>query len=147
MDYPIILGFVMMALCVSIQCLVVAILLRVLLGAEKRRTLRPNLIRTTVTLIAVMLILLTGNLGQIALWAALFLARGEFHDFSTAFYHSVVNFSTLGYGDIIMGEKSRLLGALEAANGVLMFGLTTSVVFAVLNEQMQEAWNKRVKGG
>ena len=147
MDYPIILGFLMMALCVSIQCLVVAILLRVLLGAEKRKIFRPNLIGTTVALIAVMLILLTGNLGQIALWAALFLARGEFHDFSTAFYHSVVNFSTLGYGDVVMSEKSRLLGALEAANGVLMFGLTTSVVFVVLNEQMQRAWDKRVKGG
>lgn len=46
-----------------------------------------------------------------------------------------------------MSEKSRLLGALEAANGVLMFGLTTSVVFVVLNEQMQRAWDKRVKGG
>ena len=147
MDRPIILGFLMMALCVAIQCLVVAILLRVLLGVEKRRRLRPNLIGTTVALIAVMLILMTGNLGQIALWAALFLARGEFHDFSTAFYHSVVNFSTLGYGDLVMSEKSRLLGALEAANGVLMSGLTTSVVCVVLNGQMQQAWDKRVKGG
>ena len=147
MDRPIILGFLMMALCVAIQCLVVAILLRVLLGVKKRRRLRPNLIGTTVALIAVMLILMTGNLGQIALWAALFLARGEFHDFSSAFYHSVVNFSTLGYGDLVMSEKSRLLGALEAANGVLMSGLTTSVVFVVLNGQMQQAWDKRVKGG
>ena len=147
MNSPIILGFLMMAACVAIQCLVVSVLLRLLLHAEKRKLVRPDLIGTTSTLIAVMLILMTGNLGQIAVWAALFLARGEFHDFSTAFYHSVVNFSTLGYGDVVMGEKSRLLGALEAANGVLMFGLTTSVIFVVLNEQMQKAWDKRVNGG
>lgn len=66
MDSPIILGFLMMAACVAIQCLVVSVLLRLLLHAEKRKLVRPDLIGTTSTLIAVMLILMAGNLGQIA---------------------------------------------------------------------------------
>ncbi len=66
-----------------------------------------------------MLILLCGNLLQIALWAGLFFAHGEFQEFTDAFYHSVVNFSTLGYGDLVMSDKYRLLGALEAVNGVV----------------------------
>ena len=72
------------------------------------------------------------------------MACGEFKEFATAFYHSVVNFTTLGYGDLVMSEKRRILGALEAANGVLMFGLTTSILFVILNELVKREWNRRL---
>ena len=39
----------------------------------------------------------------------------------------------LGYGDIVMSEEHRLLGALEAANGVLMFGLSAGAILSVMN--------------
>ena len=68
-----------------------------------------------------------------ATWAMLFLWMGEFEDFATAFYHSTVNFTSLGYGDIVMSEEHRLLGALEAANGVLMFGLSAGAILSVMN--------------
>ena len=90
-----------------------------------------------------MLIMLAGNLIQITLWAGLFFTFGEFKDFATAFYHSVVNFATLGYGDIVMSEKRRLLGALEAANGVLMFGLTTGFLYTVLSGLLQRYWDEQ----
>ena len=61
------------------------------------------------------------------------MSLGQFEDFSTAFYHSAVNFSSLGYGDIVMSQHWRLLGALEAGNGVLMFGLSTGTIFSVMN--------------
>ena len=80
---------------------------------------------------------------QITLWAGLFFACNEFADFATAFYHSVVNFATLGYGDIVMSEKRRLLGALEAANGVLMFGLTTGFLYTVLSGLLQRYWDEQ----
>ncbi len=66
------------------------------------------------------------------LWAKIFVFLEEFQDFSTAFYHSTVNFASLGYGDIVMSEEWRLLGALEACNGILMFGLTTGALLAVM---------------
>lgn len=81
---------------------------------------------------SVLMLLFIGHLSQIAIWAALFIQLGEFNDFLTAFYHSAVNFSSLGYGDITMSERWRLLGALEAGNGVLMFGLSTGTIFAVM---------------
>src|SRR4051794_35678863 len=82
----------------------------------------------------VMLILLTALLAQIAVWAGAFVICGALPDFETAFYHSAVNFTTLGYGDIVMPPAWRLLGPLEAANGVLMSGLSASALFAVLLE-------------
>jgi len=145
MDMSLILGFVLMAVCVAIQCFVVSALLRFLLVLRTKQLIKPTLSGTSAVLIVVMLIMVAGNFAQIALWAALFRAGGEFHDFATAFYHSVVNFTTLGYGDIVMSEEGRLLGALEAGNGVLMFGLTTGVLFMVLSALMQKAWDERFK--
>jgi len=81
----------------------------------------------------VLLTLFLGHMVQISVWAALFLNLGQFDVFSSAFYHSTVNFTSLGYGDIVMSDKWRLLGALEAANGVLMFGLSTGTILSVMN--------------
>ena len=72
------------------------------------------------------------HLIEMSLWAALFIICGEFKDFGTAFYHSAVNYSTLGYGDIVMSPSWRLLGPLEAADGALMFGVSTAMIFAVI---------------
>jgi hypothetical protein len=72
------------------------------------------------------------HLLAIAVWAVVFLLCGEFPAFGTAYYHSAVNYTTLGYGDVLMTPSWRLLGPLEAANGVLMFGVSTAIIFAVM---------------
>ena len=77
------------------------------------------------------------HLVEIALWAVLFLMCGEFQNFGFAFYHSAVNYTTLGYGDVIMSSSWKLLGPLEAANGALMFGLSTAIIFAVIVRLVQ----------
>jgi len=72
------------------------------------------------------------HLVEIAFWAMLFMRCGEFTDFGTAFDHSAVNYTTLGYGNVVMTPSWRLLGPLEAADGMLMFGVTTALVFTVI---------------
>jgi hypothetical protein len=85
--------------------------------------------------IAVMMIvtLLTaaGHLIQIAIWAITLLV-GEMPNFEKAFYYSAENYTALGYGDIVLSDQWRLLGPLEAING-LLFGLSTAVMFAILS--------------
>jgi hypothetical protein len=44
----------------------------------------------------------------------------------------MVTFTTLGYGDVLLDERWRLMAAFEAANGIIIFGLTTAVVVAVV---------------
>jgi hypothetical protein len=78
------------------------------------------------------------HLLEVALWGVLFMACGEFPDFGTAFYHSAVNYTSLGYGDVIMTPAWRLLGPLETGNGLLLFGVTTAMLFAVL-QRLAEA--------
>ena len=72
------------------------------------------------------------HLIEIALWAVLLVICGEFQEFGEAYYHSAVNYATLGYGDLLMTPSWRLLGPLEATNGVLMFGVSAAIVFAVI---------------
>jgi hypothetical protein len=80
---------------------------------------------------------LAAHLIEIALWAALFMLCGEFQVFGIAYYHSAVNYTTLGYGDLIMTPAWRLLGPLEAADGSLMFGVSTAMTFAVVLRLIQ----------
>ena len=80
---------------------------------------------------------LAAHLAEIALWAVLYLICGEFSDFGTAYYHSAVNYTSLGYGDLIMSPSWRLLGPLETANGMLLFGVSTAMIFAVIQRMLE----------
>lgn len=72
------------------------------------------------------------HLMEIALWAVLLVLCGEFQEFGSAYYESAVNYTTLGYGDLLLTPSWRLLGPLEATNGALMFGVSAAMVFAVI---------------
>lgn len=85
----------------------------------------------------VMVLLVIGNLVQIGAWSWLFYGLGEFNDFATAFYHSGVNFATLGYGDIVMSNQWRLLGPLESLNGIVMVGVSTSALLWTLQDTLK----------
>jgi Ion channel len=81
---------------------------------------------------ATILFALAAHVVEMAIWALVFMACGEFSEFSMAFYHSGVNYTTLGYGDVIMSARWKVLGPLEAADGMLLFGVTTAMIFAVI---------------
>ncbi len=82
--------------------------------------------------VVAMLATLAAHLIEIALWAEVFVLCGEFPYFGTAYYHSAVNYTTLGYGDLVMTAHWRFLGPLEAANGMLLFGVSTAMIFALV---------------
>jgi len=75
---------------------------------------------------------LAAHLVEIGVWVLLFMICGEFLEFATAFDHSAVDYTTLGYGNVVMSPSWRLLGPLEAANGMPMFGVSTAMPFAVI---------------
>jgi hypothetical protein len=88
---------------------------------------------TDAAIVAVaILFTLVAHLLGIGAWAVLFMLCGEFTAFGDAFNHSAVNYTTLGYGDVVMTPSWRLLGPLEAATGSLMFGVSTATIFAVI---------------
>lgn len=131
MTIPLLIGSGILAASVVIQVLAILALLFFLRRRDRLGRLDENLRAATGALSGGMLILFIGHLLQVGLWAALFVWLGEFEVYATAFYHSMVNFSSLGYGDVVMSEEWRLLGAMEASSGILMFGLSTGVGLAI----------------
>jgi hypothetical protein len=103
-------------------------------GRAGIRFWRDSILVSIATLFA-----LTAHLAEISVWALAFYLCGEFPAFATAFYHSAVNYTTLGYGDVVMSARWRLLGPLEAADGMLMFGVSTAMIFAVV-QRLLLAW-------
>jgi hypothetical protein len=78
-----------------------------------------------------MLILL--HAAEISLWALFYLWEGSLPDAETAFYFSGVTYTTIGYGDVVLGREWRLLGPIEGATGILMCALSAGVFFAAVN--------------
>ena len=88
--------------------------------------------RDVIIVSVAILLALLAHLVELVLWALVFILCGEFSHFATAVYHSAVNYTSLGYGDIVMSARWRLLGPLETADGMLMFGISTAMIFAVI---------------
>ncbi len=65
------------------------------------------------------LLALAGHLIEIGLWAVVFNLCGEFSDFSAAFYHSAVNYTTLGDSALALSARWRLLEPLKRPTGCL----------------------------
>ena len=67
--------------------------------------------------------------------------RGEFSNFPEPPFITPqpLNYTSLGYGDLVMSPSWRLLGPLETANGMLLFGVSTAMIFAVMLGLIQ-AW-------
>jgi hypothetical protein len=111
---------------------------------ETKKGIKNSIAGSAFLLSTILLIIVSGNLFQIALWAELFVMLGEFESYARAFYHSAVNFSTLGYGDFVMSNEYKLLGALEAVNGILMFGLSTGFIYAIIHAILKRAWDSKI---
>jgi hypothetical protein len=125
------LGMFVVLVCVFIQAATITGMVRALrhlsVGAPRVRSYLFDMI----VLSSVITALFLGMLMQVLVWAITFIMIGEISDLHTAFYFSLVNFTTLGYGDITLSPAHAILGPMEASNGVLMLGLSTSFLYLV----------------
>jgi hypothetical protein len=132
-------GLPVMMLCLLLQAVFVVLCLRYYVRQMQNREDRGAQAWGITLVSVVMMLLALGNFLQIGIWGTLFLLLGEFTDFETAAYHSAVNFASLGYGDIVMSERWRMLGPIEAANGILMLGVSTALITASVSEILKAA--------
>jgi hypothetical protein len=129
---PLVVGLLMIVAMYVLQTLAITAVY-LLVRSELRASTTGSWLRNVLIAGQVLGAITVAQVAQIAAWAALFLACGEFDDFAAAFYHSAVNFTTLGYGDLVMSPAWKLLGPLEALTGMLMFGVSTAVLFAIID--------------
>ena len=81
---------------------------------------------------ATVMLALAGHLAEIGLWAFVLEATGAVADIGAAIYSSAGSYTTSG-SDIALPPQWRLLGPFEAVDGMLMFGVSTAFIFAVVN--------------
>jgi Ion channel len=127
-------GFAAMLACLIVQAAVAFWSVRYYLQQSSNAPASHKFIASIWPLVVSMLAMLAGNFIQITLWGVLFLLLGEFKELYEAIYHSAVNFSSLGYGDVVMSKNRKLLGPLEAVNGVIMLGMTSAVLVVILQQ-------------
>jgi voltage-gated potassium channel Kch len=71
---------------------------------------------------------------QIWIWAELYLFIGALNNLEEALYFSTTTFTTVGYGDLILGTDWRLLSSFQSANGFILFGWSTAFIFEVMSK-------------
>jgi hypothetical protein len=88
--------------------------------------------RLMVTLTAIA-ILTIGHICQVTIWAVRYYEWGELGGFINSFYFSLASFTTVGASELTLTPAHRVVGAVEAAVGMLMFGWSTALLVEVIN--------------
>jgi hypothetical protein len=82
---------------------------------------------------SIVLLMFVISVLEVLVWAITYLVLNAIEGLEQALYFSMVTFTTLGYGDVLLDENWRLLASFEAASGIIMFGWTTAIVMAVVH--------------
>ncbi|HVP00231.1 MAG TPA: potassium channel family protein [Bryobacteraceae bacterium] len=103
-----------------------------------RATQRLSPLHATMILVRFTSLMFCLHILQILLWAA-FYRWNCFPSWESAFYFSTTSYSTVGYGDLVLPRTWRTLGPVESVTGVLMCGLSASLLFAIVTLLVQRA--------
>ena len=117
-------GLALVLLCIAVHSAVTVFTYHIVLGRYKHDTKLQKVIKLDVIVIS----LLIATVIEGIIWAQSYLFMGAFQSMEEALYFSLVTYTTLGYGDLTLTDEHRLLGAIEAATGVIMLGWSTAIV-------------------
>jgi len=116
---------------ITIHALIMVALVEIARKASTIAPSRPSL-RLIVVMIATVSILMASHASEVIVWSLAYASVEAAPSGTDLMYFAFVNYTTLGYGDVLPVERWRLLGPLTAMNGVLLFGWSTAVIFEVM---------------
>ena len=97
-----------------------------------RQSMRVTIVMIATASIATVPVLMLAHFSEVMVWSLAYVIVDAAPAGADPVYFALVNYTTLGYGDVIPVERWRLLGPITAMNGVLLFGWSTAVIFEVL---------------
>jgi uncharacterized membrane protein len=121
---------------IAIHALVMTVVIRVARNVEAAWQSRPNM-RLSAVMIATVAVLMAAHMCEIAVWSQAYAMVAATPEGADRLYFAFVNFTTLGYGDVLPTPRWRLIGPMTAMNGVLLFGWSVAVMFEVLSLSLQ----------
>jgi uncharacterized membrane protein len=89
-------------------------------------------VRVAALLIITMVALMCAHMSEIAVWAGYYGWTGLEVSNAGSFEFAFENYTALGYGDAVPGERWRLTGPITALNGLLLVGWSVAVIFEVM---------------
>jgi len=132
----ILVAFILVSINVSIHATGMAELLGWLTHKQPKIEKKFGTVDNILLFIQIFAIILSLHLAEICVWAGFYTLWGILKDFEPALYFSISTYTTIGYGDVTLPVGWRLLGAIEGVTGVLTFGWSTGVIFAVASRLM-----------
>jgi len=88
--------------------------------------------RVVNAMVGTIVILMLAHVAEVLVWSLAYAMADVAPQGTDLLYFAFVNYTTLGYGDVVPAERWRLIGPITALNGVLMIGWSTAVIFEVL---------------
>jgi len=128
----ILLGSALLTLCALMHVGAVAMLVPFLVRFSSRLEYAVSRLRILILTGLSVLILLVAHTIQVWAWALAFFSMNAFDDFPTSFYFSTATYTTLGYGDLLLGPGLRIFGTFAAITGLLTFGISTAFLMGVI---------------
>jgi nitrate reductase NapE component len=120
---------------IAIHALVMTVVVQVAQsGAAKNRSYSSFLL--IAVMIPAVLVLMITHAFEVIVWSLAYSIVDAAPPGANLVYFAFVNYTTLGYGDVVPVERWRLLGPITAMNGVLLFGWSTAVIFEVLRRTL-----------
>jgi hypothetical protein len=95
--------------------------------------------RVVNAMVVTVVILMLAHFAEIVVWSLAYAMVDVAPEGTDLLYFAFVNYTTLGYGDVVPSERWRLIGPITALNGVLMIGWSTAVIFEVLRTAVRGA--------
>jgi Ion channel len=141
------IAFGIVAICVMIHTTGMVMLAERLLDRRAALERQQGMMHHTLLLIMVFAIIIVLHLAETAIWAAFFRWQMLFSDYETSFYFSLKSYTTVGYGDVLLPHKWRLLGCIEALTGVLLCGLSTAFIFVIVTMLFQIRFQQQTRRG
>ncbi|MFC3638894.1 ion channel [Camelimonas fluminis] len=102
----------------------------------RKRFTEPNPLSTFITLTVVYIILSCMLFASVGIWATLYIGLNLVDGWGNAFYSALVNYTTLGFGDLVQASRTRIYGPMAAASGILMFSWAAAILVYVLQAHL-----------
>ena len=124
----------------AIHALVMTTVVGVARVAGAKKISHPSLFLIVVMIPTVSVLMITHAV-EVIVWSLLYWTVEAAPPGANLTYFAFVNYTTLGYGDVLPTQDWRLLGPITAMNGVLLFGWSTAIIFEVLRRALARIGN------
>jgi len=137
------MAFAIVAVCVVVHVAGIVLFAQFLIARFPQVENITTVTRQSFVLILVFVVVISLHLMETGIWATFYYWRNLFLNYETALYFSLGTYSTIGYGDVVLPQRWRLLGGIEGISGVLLCGLSGAFIFAVVNVLFQARMSQR----